>query len=174
MPVKLNSELAAFFETGDQPSQTEFGHLIDSILPIPVVLPDASSTALAKATYQGRTLVVPNVSQASTYTMEVPAAAGEWYKFVYGGAAADASDHIFTMTTALYKGGVIWHNGITNDNSDDAVDNIFSTSVYADASNDVILTLNTPEIYEINFLALSTTVVYVWGYIDSLNAPVFS
>ena len=32
MAVKLNSELAAFFETGDQPSETEFGHLIDSIL----------------------------------------------------------------------------------------------------------------------------------------------
>jgi hypothetical protein len=43
MGVKVNSDLAAFFETGDQPSQTEFGHLIDSMLPTPVLLDDACS-----------------------------------------------------------------------------------------------------------------------------------
>ena len=44
----------------------------------------------------------------------------------------------------------------------------------ADASNDVILTLNTPGAYEVNFLALSTTVVYVWGFVGADNTPVFS
>jgi len=163
--AKLNSELAAFFETGDQPSEAEFGHLIDSMLPIPIVLPDGS-TALTKATYQGHTLIVPDQTTASTFTMEQPAAAGERYKFIYGGAAVDAQDHIFTMTTALYKGAVQWINNT------DGVDN--GEAVLADASNDVILTLNTPGAYEVNFLALSTTVVYVWGFVGADNTPVFS
>ena len=166
MAVKLNSELAAFFNTGDQPSEAEFGHLIDSMLPAPVVLPDAASTSLTKATYQGRTLVVPDQTANATFTMLQPAAAGEWYRFIYGGAAVDAQDHIFTMTTALYKGGVQWINNT------DTVDN--AEAVFADASNDVTLTLNTPSIYEMNFLSLSTTVVYVWGWIGTDNAPAFS
>jgi len=163
--AKLNSELAAFFETGDQPSEAEFGHLIDSMLPIPKVLPDGS-TALTKATYQGHTLVVPNQTSASTFTMEQPAAAGEWYRFINGHTAADAQDHVLTMTTALYKGAIQWIN------TTDSV--ATGESVFADASDDVILTLNTPGAYEINLLSLSTTVVYVWGFIGTDNTPVFS
>ena len=166
MAVKLNAELDAYFNTGDQPSESNFQDLIDTILPTPTILPDAASTSLTKATYQGRTLVVPDVSQHSTYTMLQPAAAGEYYKFINGGAAVDASDHIFTMTTALLKGGVQWINNT------DTVDN--AEAVYADASDDVTLTLNTPGAYEMNFLAYSTTVVYVWGWIGTDNAPVFS
>ena len=43
MSVKSNSELAAFFNTGDQPSETEFGHLIDTILP-PALTSNAAPT----------------------------------------------------------------------------------------------------------------------------------
>ena len=70
------------------------------------------------------------------------------------------------MTTALLKGGVQWINNT------DTVDN--AEAVYADASDDVTLTLNTPGAYEMNFLAYSTTVVYVWGWIGTDNTPVFS
>ena len=77
MAQKLNSELAAFFETGDQPSETEFGHLIDTILPSPVVLTDSATVTLTKAANQGTINVVPDLSQASTYSIPTPAAAGE-------------------------------------------------------------------------------------------------
>ena len=51
MAVKLNSELDAYFNTGDQPSESNFQDLIDTILPTPTLLPDAASTSLTKATY---------------------------------------------------------------------------------------------------------------------------
>ena len=175
MGVKLNSELAAFFNTGDQPSEAEFGHLIDSMLPVPVVLPAETTALTSKATYQGRVLVVPEVASNANYTLPQPAAGGEWYKFIFGvNAASDAQDHEFTSTTALLRGTIMWNNTTANDNSDDSSDLAFNTSVHADNSNDLKITLNTPEAYEINFLSLSSTVWYVSGWCASANVLVIS
>ena len=166
MGVKLNSELAAFFETGDQPSETEFGHLIDSILPAPVALTDASSATLTKALNQGRINVAPDMSQTSTYTIPAAAAAGEWYKFVYVGGAAEAHNHAFalgTSNTQFYVGNVAWIN--QNDTSDDG------TSIWSDGDSNELLTLVTPESYNVNILAKSTTEWYLWGWVSSVTIP---
>ena len=162
MAVKLNSELAAFFQTGDQPSEAEFGHLIDSVLPAPVELPTSDAT-LTKATYQGRTLIASDVGSNTEYTIEAPAAAGEWYKFVYAGGATDAQDHIFTVTTANYKGNITH----LDTNADNAVDHPNGTS-------EKTLTLNTSQAFEVNMISYSTSVMYVWGWVVSADAPAFS
>jgi hypothetical protein len=141
MAVKLNSELAAFFETGDQPSETEFGHLIDSILPTPVLLSDSAAVTLTKAANQGRTNVVPMVSQASTYTIPAPAAAGEG--------------------NSVFMKGAIAHLDTNADN----------LSVYSDGDSNELLTLVDPGAFEVNFLSKSTTEWYIWGYVVSEDVP---
>ena len=165
MGVKVNSELAAFFETGDQPSQTEFAHLIDSMLPTPVLL-EVTSQPLNRTEHQGRTLIVPNVSSNATYTIPNPTAAGEHYHFIYGGAAVEAQNHIFQMASALLVGAIQWINNT------DTVNN--GEGVWGDASNDTTLTVVIPEAYDIHFLAYSTTEVYVWGFVGSKTIPQFS
>ena len=71
MPVKTNSQLAAFFNTGDQPSEAEFGHLIDTIQPPHVTLGDESKT-LTVADHAYRLLIMPNISGARTLTLPTP------------------------------------------------------------------------------------------------------
>ena len=38
MATKTAAQLKAFFQTGDQPSQDEFAHLIDTVQPDPVFI----------------------------------------------------------------------------------------------------------------------------------------
>jgi hypothetical protein len=166
MPVKVNSDLAAFFQTGDQPSQAEFGHLIDSMLPTPVLLTDTTPQTLTKEDHQGRTLIVPNVDSNVTYTIPNPTAAGEHYHFIYGGAAVEAQNHIFEMTSALLVGAIQWINN--------TAPGVNGEGVWGDASNDTRLTVVIPEAYDIHFLAYSTTEVYVWGFVGSKTIPQFS
>ena len=166
MAQKLNSELAAFFQTGDQPSEAEFGHLIDSILPTPIDLP-TSTGALAKATYQGKIAFASDVGANSTYTIEAPAAAGERYRFVYAGGATDDQDHIFVITTANYKGNMARIEVTESDGN---------ATVHANGSSHKTLTINLARSFDINMIALSTSVMYVWGYVVSADdtSAVFS
>ena len=169
MPVKTNAQLAAFFNTGDQPSETEFGHLIDSILQSPVVLTDSAAVTLTKAANQGTINVVPDLSQASTYSIPTPAAAGEWYKFVYGGAAEDDHNHIFrTVTTdnsVFFKGGIALIDTDAGDGS---------STDFADGDSSEMVTLTDPQVYEINILSTSATVWYVWGWAVSADTAAFA
>ena len=90
MAVKTNAQLAAFFETGDQPSQAEFGHLIDTIVPTSVLLTDADTT-LTETANGMRMNILPDLGANRTFSIPTPSAAGVWYRFIYGGAAADAA-----------------------------------------------------------------------------------
>jgi hypothetical protein len=166
MAVKLNSELDAYFNTGDQPSESNFQDLIDTITPEPVVLTDSAAVTLTKAANQGRLNVVPDLTADSTYTIPTPAAAGEWYKFIYGGAAADAHDFIISLGTSnavYFKGGVMWVN--QNDTSDDG------TSIWSDGDSNELLTITAPESFEINLLSTSATVFYLWGWVGAVATP---
>lgn len=163
MAVKLNSELAAFFNTGDQPSEAEFGHLIDSFLPTPVVLTDSAAVTLTKAANQGRVNVAPDLSQASTYSIPTPAAAGEWYKFIYGGAAEDDHNHIYRAVTTdnsvYFKGGLALIDTDGNSSAD-----------FSDGDSAEMITLEDPNTYEINILSTSATVWYLWGWAVSADS----
>ena len=111
MPVKTNAQLAAYFNTGDQPSESNFGDLIDTLQPTPVLISDGTAT-LTEAATACRINVLPDVASTSnTYDLPTPSAGGIWYRFIYGGAAADDENHIFatatTDETVLFKGGVI-------------------------------------------------------------------
>jgi|10_taG_2_1085330.scaffolds.fasta_scaffold144753_1 hypothetical protein len=133
----------------------------------PVVLADAASTTLTIADNAGRTNVVIDVAQASTYNIPTPTAAGQYYHFIYGGNAADGHNHLFrTVTTdnsVYFKGGIQW---INNTNT---VDN--GEVVYSNGSSNELLTFVDPEAYDLHFLALSATVWYVWGWVGSDTTP---
>ena len=93
MSVKTNSELAAFFETGDQPSETEFGHLIDTIQPPHVLLGDEDTTFTVAAN-AFRLCIQPNISAARQITLPTPVL-DTWFHIVYLPLAADG--HTLTI-----------------------------------------------------------------------------
>ncbi len=131
----------------------------------PVVLADADTTLTIGAN-GGRTNVIPDVSSDRVYTLPTPTAAGQYFHFVYGGAAADAEAiSIRTLTTddSVYVKGSITH-------------------LDTNADNAAIICSGTPEMLQVDltqaldlhFLALSTTIWYIWGSACSATAPVWS
>jgi hypothetical protein len=118
----------------------------------PVAIPVGTSYAVL-ATNSGLLHVVPDVS--SNITVTLPAAsAGLEYEFIYGGAAADAQNHIFVPTAGFFIGGVTFH-----DAQADA-----TTSVWSDGNSNDVFTLVTPGTYRVKFVCNGTN-WYVTGEI---------
>jgi len=152
--VKLRSELE---------TQRDFGAMLDTMVPNPVTLADVAAATLTKAANQGRVNLVPNLSQASTYTLPAPAAAGEYYKFVYAGVAEDAEDFLLSSGAGsdVFLKGAITHLDTNADN----------VALYLNGSSHQLLTLVDAGPYEINCLSISSTVWQVWGYALSADVP---
>jgi hypothetical protein len=120
----------------------------------PVAIADASSYAVLTAN-SGKTHAVPDVTADITVTLPA-AASGLTYKFIYGGAAADAQNHIFVPTAGFYIGGVTFH-----DSQADA-----TTAVYSDGNSNDVFTLVTPAAYVLEFTSNGTN-WYVSGFVQS-------
>ena len=109
MAVKTNAELAAFFNTGDQPSEAEFGHLIDTIQPPHVQLATNANTSLTVASHAFRTLIMGNISTG--VELQLPAAAADvWFHIVYLPLAADAHTLVIktgTLNSHFFEGSII-------------------------------------------------------------------
>jgi hypothetical protein len=120
----------------------------------PVVVTDAANYAVLAAN-SGRLHVVPDCSQATTMTLPA-AAAGLEYEFQYGGAAADASNHIFAPTAGFFIGNVEFH-----DTQADA-----TTPVFSDGNSNDVFTLVTPATYQLKFKSDGTN-WYVSGWVGS-------
>ena len=120
----------------------------------PVVIADATSYAVLAAN-TGKTHVIPDVTANITVTLPA-AAAGLKYVFQYGGAAADAQNHIFVPTAGFYIGSVEFH-----DTGADA-----TTPVFSDGNSNDVFTLVTPAAYKIEFLSDGTN-WYVSGWVGS-------
>jgi hypothetical protein len=118
----------------------------------PVVVTDAAAYAVLAAN-SGLLHVVPDVSQNTTMTLPA-ASAGLEFEFIYGGAAADASNHIFVPAAGFFIGGVTFH-----DAQADA-----TTSVWSDGNSNDVFTVVTPGTYRIKFVCDGTN-WYVTGEI---------
>ena len=146
----------------DDPSGTPINKKVtiaemENALRAPVTLADASSTTLTAATNAGRTNMVVDVSQASTYVLPTPSA-GLTFKFIYIGAATDASNHIFkTAANSIFFKGALQHND--NNNTSQSTDTVFS-----DGDSNSVITIALPECYEINLVGVSSTVYAVSGF----------
>lgn len=168
MAVKLNADLDAYFNTGDQPSESNFQDLIDSMLPAPVAVTDAAAPTITKALNQGRVNVVPMIGQETTITLPTPTAAGEWYQFVSAFTAEETENVLFSTGTG---NSVFMQGQITLIST---VESTASTVDYSDGDSNELLTLEDPGAFEVNFLSKSSTVWYVWGYAISADSAAFA
>ena len=87
----------------DDPSGTPINKKVtiaemENALRAPVALADTASITLTAATNAGRTNVFPDTSQNTTVTLPTPSA-GLSFRFIYGGAAADATAVSYTHLT---------------------------------------------------------------------------
>jgi hypothetical protein len=98
---------------------------------------------------------VPDQSQNITVTLPA-ASAGLSYEFVYGGNAADASNHIFIPTAGFFIGNVSFH-----DSQADA-----TTAVFSNGSSNDVFTLVTPASYTLRFISNGTN-WHVCGHVQS-------
>lgn len=130
----------------------------------PVALADADVT-LTNATHSGRVLVVPDGGQDNTYSLPTPVA-GACFTFVYGGAAADATDFIIDSgsDTNYFIGNVAF-----NDTDDGA-----ASVVFADGNSNSKLQVNVPGSAVVNVMAKDGTNWYVWGSVTGATAPAFA
>ena len=145
----------------DDPSGTPINKKVtiadlENALSAPVALADTASISATAATNAGRTNVFPDTSQNTTVSLPTPSA-GLSFRFIYGGAAADATDHIIkTSGNTLYFKGALFHadtDGNTN------------ATVFSDGDSNSILTILTPQAYEINIVGHSSTVYYISGFV---------
>lgn len=132
----------------------------------PVVLADAD-TSLTAAANIGRTNVIPDVGGNRVYTLPT-ASAGYYIHFIYGGAAADASNPVIRTgaDNSIFFKGSISHLDTT---ADDNVEPVLSNG-----SSNSKLTVNVPSAIDLHLLAYSATVWYIWGTVTSATIPAFA
>ena len=146
----------------DDPSGTPINKKVTiaemvNALAAPVTLADASSTTLTAAANAGRVNMVVDCSQNSTYVLPTPSA-GLTFKFIYIGAATDASSHIFkTAGNTIFFKGALQHND--NNQTGQTTDTVFS-----DGNSNSVITVAIPEAYEINMVGVSATVYALSGF----------
>jgi len=133
----------------------------------PVALADGNVT-ITNATHSGNIIVVPDGGQDNTYTLPSPVA-GATLRFIYGGAAADATDFILDSgsDTNYFVGGVTHLDSDAGSGGDEVV------PVYADGNSNSKLQVNVPSLCDITLVS-NGTVWYISGTVTSATAPAFS
>ena len=147
-PLRSESTLKTVSKNATTGAITEVTTLGDG----PVSLSDGNVT-LTNATHSGRVLLVPDGGQDNTYTLPAPIA-GSMFRFVYAGAAADATDALIITpgNTNFYIGGVTFLD------SDNAI-----SSVFSNGSSNSSIQLNVPAGFD-----------QIFGTVTSTTAPAFA
>ena len=154
----------------DDPSGTPINKKVTiaemaNALAAPVALADTAAITLTAAANAGRTNVFPNTSQNTTVTLPTPSA-GLSFRFIYGGAAADATDHIIkTAGNTIFFKGALTHLD-TDGNS--------NASVFSNGSSNSVISLVTPQSYVIDLVGASATVYHVSGFVSDATVPTFT
>lgn len=176
MATKTNAQLDAYFNTGDQPSESNFQDLIDTLLPTPVLLVDPGDTAidvLTEAANGNRTNVVPAIGQNSSFSLATPSEAGVFYHFIYHSTATEGQNLI--LSTATTDGSVDFRGSINHIIIDpDATVTNAQLAAFGDGNSNDILTIATPSSIDITFISGATDYWYVFGTVTSATKPVFS
>ena len=164
MAVKTNAQLAAYFNTGDQPSESNFGDLIDTVQPSHVLLGD-EDVSLTAATHGFRTLIMPALGSADrTITLPTSFSADSvWFHIIYFGEldAADDYDLLIktgTQNTHFFHGCVMHHD--TDADSSGAALNV---PVFGDGDSNDVFNLQLGAYANVWIHAKSTTAWYIWG-----------
>ena len=130
----------------------------------PVSLSDGDVT-LTNATHIGKMFIVTDGSQDNTYTLPAPIA-GSVFRFIYAGAAADATDAIIVTpgNSNFYIGGVT-----LLDTDGDSI-----SSVFSNGSSNSSIQLNVPAGFDVTIVGLNTTNYQIFGNVTSTTAPAFA
>ena len=128
-------------------------------------LTPAASVTLTKADHAGRILTIASTATANDeYLIPVAASAGESYRFVWSGVAADADDIIFRAPTAdalSFEGGLL-------DFKTDEPGAGLAVMVYPGGDDDKLQITNVQG-FDITFTALSTTNYVISGWAMSTD-----
>ena len=131
----------------------------------PVDVTDAA-TYTALAANSGRIHIIPDGSQDIAVTLPTPKA-GLYFKFIYGGVAADATGvSIATGSASVFLEGNVL--GLDTDNSTPTV----YAPVFANGTSNTKITVDTPDAIELNFLGISATKYKIWGSYGSVATAV--
>ena len=116
-------------------------------------------------TLTGKLHVIPDLSQDIVITLPTPEN-GLVFEFMYGGAAADASDWDIDTGAAAnyYVGGVMWVDEDAGSAADEAA------AVYSDGNSNDHLTVLTPEAGTWIKMVSDGTLWYVTGTVVSASA----
>ena len=129
------------------------------------VLTPAASVTLTKADHAGRILTIASTATSNDeYVIPVAASAGESYRFVWSGVAADADDILFVAPTAdalSFEGGLL-------DFKTDETGAGLAVMVYPGGDDDKLQITNVQG-FDITFTALSTTNYVITGWAMSTD-----
>lgn len=130
----------------------------------PIVTTDAA-TYTVREYNSGVPHIVPDMAQDCTFALPTPKK-GLFYRFQYGGGAADAADWIFQTTSeaAFFIGGVVW---LTNGTPD-------IETVYSDGNSNDFLRIITPGAGTWVEFSCNGTNWYVNGQSVSATTPAFA
>ena len=135
----------------------------------PVLLDSSDATTVILATNSGKLHVIPDMDADSDIALPT-AAAGLYYEFMYGGAAADAHDHtIDTGADAnFFTGGIAFIDLDAGAGADEL------STVYPDGDSNSILTVNNIGAGTRILLWCNGTVWYLSSTVISDTAPSFA
>ena len=128
-----------------------------------------SDVTMTDTLHSGHINVLPDVDANRTYTLPTPTGGGEVYRFIYGGSAADATDHIIKCPgTAVHFTGAVMHLDTDAGTAQEA------TTIFANgSSHDTFLSTNT-EMLDITIVSSSTTNYFISGLCASDTDAAFS
>ena len=138
----------------------------------PVLLPVTDQDHdLTLAANGGRTNIIGNCAGDNVvYILPDPLEAGEYYHFISGVSAAD--DQKFHITTKTAGTGVLFKGSVTHHDIGETSQT--STAVISNGSSNDFFELDNHAAMSLNFLSLSTSVWYVWGWCASDTACTFA
>ena len=175
-----DKKITALTSIGTATARVDLLHLIDDVagtptnkkvtigeyanaLNVPVAIADATA-ALTEATHAGRTLIIPTIASSDKILTLPTPIAGMTFKFVYGHPVASSYDISISAGTGntLYFDGAVCHVTGT------------PVMVFSDGDSNELLKINVPGGFEINLVAVSTTVWMVSGWVFSATVPSFA
>jgi|TARA_B110001454_G_scaffold159073_1_gene148389 hypothetical protein len=176
-----DKKITALTSIGTATARADLLHLIDDVagtptnkkvtigeyanaLNVPVAIADATAS-LTEATHAGRTLIIPTIASSDKILTLPTPIAGMTFKFVYGHTAASGT---YDIAISAGTGNSVWFDG--------AVVHVTGTPVmvFSDGNSNELLNILTPGGFEINLVAVSTTVWMVSGWVFSAAAPTFA
>ena len=128
----------------------------------------AATVTLTAAANGNRINIIESIATtgADNYVLPTASIIGEWYRFIWGGTAADADNIIFRASA---QDGLTFSGGILDLDEDDSTDTTDMNVIYQTGADDDQLTLTNPTGFDITFIATTTTNYCVTGWAASTD-----